>query len=129
MLTPPLQFCLLVLTQRKPPIYPKKQSKPHDDKPRENEISKTGATDEDHHAMVKVESEHKKSEEEEGNTENIKSPSQSDPSISFITKRVRKLNSFLESSSLVPQSFDTKFVCTKGDDGDIMFNHKHNHRK
>ncbi|GJY91892.1 hypothetical protein Tco_0507674 [Tanacetum coccineum] len=63
-------------------------------------------TDEDHHAMVKVESEHKKSEEEEGNTENIKSPSQSDPSISFITKRVRKLNSFLESSSLYDDSHE-----------------------
>ncbi|GJY79537.1 hypothetical protein Tco_0485338 [Tanacetum coccineum] len=29
-------------------IYPKKPSKPHDDKPGENEIAKTGATDEDH---------------------------------------------------------------------------------
>ncbi|GJY66644.1 hypothetical protein Tco_0468882 [Tanacetum coccineum] len=72
-------------------IYPKKPSKPHDDKPGENEIAKTGATDEDHHAMVRVESEHKKSEEEEreeeGNTENINtdSPSQPDPLISFIT--------------------------------------------
>ncbi|GJY94275.1 hypothetical protein Tco_0510636 [Tanacetum coccineum] len=72
-------------------IYPKKPSKHHDDKPGENEIAKTGATDEDHHAMVRVESEHKKSEEEEreeeGNTENINtdSPSQPDPLISFIT--------------------------------------------
>ncbi|GKA22568.1 ribonuclease H-like domain-containing protein [Tanacetum coccineum] len=60
----------------------------------------------------KVESEHKKSEEEEreeeGNIENINtdSPSQPDPSISFIAEKVLKLNSFLKSSSLVPQSSD-----------------------
>nr|GEV27050.1 ribonuclease H-like domain-containing protein [Tanacetum cinerariifolium] len=82
-------------------IYPKQPSKPHDGKPGENKIAKTGTTDEDHHAMVRVESEHKKSEEEEreeeGNTENINtdSPSQPDPSISFIIE--------------------------KGDKGDIMF--------
>ncbi|GKB59056.1 hypothetical protein Tco_0915242, partial [Tanacetum coccineum] len=35
-------------------------------------------------------------------------------------EKVRKLNSFLESSDLVPRSSDTEFVCTK-DDGDIMF--------
>ncbi|GKC66378.1 hypothetical protein Tco_1098976 [Tanacetum coccineum] len=66
-------------------IYPKQPSKTHDDKPEEKEIAKTGATDEDHHVMVRVESEHEKSEEE-GNTENINtdSPSQPDPSISFI---------------------------------------------
>nr|GEV61554.1 MAK10-like protein [Tanacetum cinerariifolium] len=56
-------------------IYPKQPSKPHDDKPGENEIAKTGAMDKDHHAMVSVESEHKESEgeerEEEGNTKNI----------------------------------------------------------
>ncbi|GKE42781.1 hypothetical protein Tco_1470065 [Tanacetum coccineum] len=108
-------------------IYPNQSSKPHDDKPGENKIAKTGATVKDHHAMVKVESKHKKSEkverEEGGNTENINIdlPSQPDPSISFITKRVHKLNSFLESSGLVPQSSNTEFVCTKGDDRDIMF--------
>ncbi|GKB78602.1 hypothetical protein Tco_0945497 [Tanacetum coccineum] len=93
---------------------------PHDDKPGENKIAKTGATVKDHHAMVRVESEHKKSEkverEEGGNTENINidPPSPPDPSISFSTKKVRTLNSFLESSGLVPQSFDTDIVCTKG---------------
>ncbi|GKA83042.1 hypothetical protein Tco_0789790 [Tanacetum coccineum] len=67
-----------------------------------------------------------KSEEEgrkeEGNPENINTtlPSPPDPSNSFITKKVRKLNSFLESSDLVPRSLDTKFFCTK-DDGDVMF--------
>ncbi|GKA22566.1 hypothetical protein Tco_0708528 [Tanacetum coccineum] len=33
-------------------IYPKQPSKPYDDKPRENEIAKTGTMDEDHHTMV-----------------------------------------------------------------------------
>ncbi|GJV08562.1 hypothetical protein Tco_1346218 [Tanacetum coccineum] len=35
--------------------------------------------------------------------------------------KVRKLNSFLESFGLVTGSSDTKFVCTKEDDGDVMF--------
>ncbi|GJV87209.1 zinc finger, CCHC-type containing protein [Tanacetum coccineum] len=34
---------------------------------------------------------------------------------------VHILNSFLESFGLVPQSSDIEFVCTKGDDEDIMF--------
>ncbi|GJT77377.1 hypothetical protein Tco_1044102 [Tanacetum coccineum] len=72
------------------------------------QIAKTRATDKDHHAIVRVESERKKPEEE-GENENINtdSPSQPDPSYSFITKKVRKLNSFLEISGLVPQSSDT----------------------
>ncbi|GJS18153.1 hypothetical protein Tco_0412625 [Tanacetum coccineum] len=37
------------------------------------------------------------------------------------THKVRKLNSFLESSGLVPQSSDAEIVCTKGDDRDVMF--------
>ncbi|GKA81547.1 hypothetical protein Tco_0788239 [Tanacetum coccineum] len=67
-----------------------------------------------------------KSEEEgrkeEGNLENINTtpPSPPNPSILLITEKVCKLNSFLESSDLVPRSLDTKFVCTK-DDGDVMF--------
>ncbi|GKD20981.1 hypothetical protein Tco_1222684 [Tanacetum coccineum] len=35
--------------------------------------------------------------------------------------KVSKLDSFLESSGLVPQSSDTEIVCTEGDDGDVMF--------
>ncbi|GJX64221.1 hypothetical protein Tco_0298564 [Tanacetum coccineum] len=67
-----------------------------------------------------------KSEEEarkeEGDPENINTtpPSPLDLSISFITKKVYKLNSFLESSDLVPRSSHTEFFCTK-DDGDVMF--------
>ncbi|GJR55267.1 hypothetical protein Tco_1405788 [Tanacetum coccineum] len=44
-----------------------------------------------------------------------------DPSIPFITEKVLKLNSFFESLGLVPQSSSTELVCTKEDDGDIMF--------
>ncbi|GJW48801.1 hypothetical protein Tco_0080447 [Tanacetum coccineum] len=44
-----------------------------------------------------------------------------DPSVSFITEKVLKLNSFFESLGLVPQLPSTKLVCTKGDDGDVMF--------
>ncbi|GKA36047.1 hypothetical protein Tco_0722538 [Tanacetum coccineum] len=78
---------------------PKQQSKSHDDKPEENE------------------------EEEKDNPKNIHvNPFvPPDPSISFITKKVLKLNSFFELLGLVPQSSNTKLVCTKGDDGDVMF--------
>nr|GEU73312.1 MAK10-like protein [Tanacetum cinerariifolium] len=44
-----------------------------------------------------------------------------DPSVSFIIKEVLKFNSFFESLGLVPQSSDTKVICIKGDDGEIMF--------
>ncbi|GJW85584.1 hypothetical protein Tco_0158729 [Tanacetum coccineum] len=36
-------------------------------------------------------------------------------------EKVRKLNSFLESFKLVPQSPNIEFVCTKEDDGDVLF--------
>ncbi|GKA48239.1 hypothetical protein Tco_0741197 [Tanacetum coccineum] len=68
-----------------------------------------------------------KSEEEErkekSNPKKIDTtpPSPPDPSISLIMEKVRKLNSFLELSGLIPQSSDTEFVCTKEDDGDVMF--------
>ncbi|GJU26529.1 hypothetical protein Tco_1165150 [Tanacetum coccineum] len=80
-------------------IHPKQQSESHDDKPKENK------------------------EEEKDNPENIHvNPFvPPDPSISFITEKVLKLNSFFESLGLVPQSSNTKHVCTKGDDGDVMF--------
>ncbi|GJY62976.1 MAK10-like protein [Tanacetum coccineum] len=62
-------------------------------------------------------------EEEKDNPENIHvNPSTPpDPSVSFITEKVLKLNSFFESLGLVPQSSNTELVCIKGDDGDIMF--------
>ncbi|GJW82079.1 hypothetical protein Tco_0146054 [Tanacetum coccineum] len=95
--------------------------------PTEDPQCSARATDKDHHVMVRVESERKESKgeerEEEGNTKNINtdSPLQPDPSILFITKKVHKLNLFLETLGLVSQSSDTEFVCTKGDDEDIMF--------
>ncbi|GJR92615.1 hypothetical protein Tco_0264789 [Tanacetum coccineum] len=80
-------------------IHPKQQSNSHDDKTEENE------------------------KEEKVSPENINvDPSTPpDPSVSFITEKVLKLNSFFESLGLVPQSSITELVCTKGDDDDVMF--------
>ncbi|GKD02261.1 hypothetical protein Tco_1177235 [Tanacetum coccineum] len=63
-------------------------------------------------------------QEETDNSKNINTNPSSppDPSVSFVTKKVYKLNSFLESLTLVPQPSDIEYVCTKGDDGDVMFN-------
>ncbi|GJY68808.1 MAK10-like protein [Tanacetum coccineum] len=46
---------------------------------------------------------------------------QPDPLASIATEQVRKLNSMLESLGLVPQSSNTKLVCTKEEDGEVMF--------
>ncbi|GKC08325.1 MAK10-like protein [Tanacetum coccineum] len=64
-----------------------------------------------------------KEEEEKDSPENIYvNPSTlPDPSVAFITEKVLKFNSFFESLGLVPQSSDTEVVCTKGDDGEVMF--------
>ncbi|GKE09091.1 hypothetical protein Tco_1412642 [Tanacetum coccineum] len=80
-------------------IHPKHQSESRDDKPKKN------------------------GEEEKDNPENIHAnPSAPpDPSIPFITEKVLKLNSFFELLGLVPQSSNTKLVCTKGDDDDVMY--------
>ncbi|GJU99654.1 MAK10-like protein [Tanacetum coccineum] len=80
-------------------IHPKQQGESHNDKPEENE------------------------EGEKDNPENIHvNPFvPPDPSISFITEKSLKLNSFFESLRLVPQSSSTKLVCTKGDDGNVIF--------
>ncbi|GJY40245.1 MAK10-like protein [Tanacetum coccineum] len=80
-------------------IHPKQQSDSRDDIIEENE------------------------EEETDNPENIhvNPPTPPDPSVSFITEKVLKLNSFFESLGLIPQSSDTEVVCTKGDDGEVMF--------
>ncbi|GJR93097.1 MAK10-like protein [Tanacetum coccineum] len=44
-----------------------------------------------------------------------------DPSVALITEKVLKFNSFFESLRLVPQSSDIEVVCTKWDDGEVMF--------
>ncbi|GJW61425.1 hypothetical protein Tco_0110760 [Tanacetum coccineum] len=46
---------------------------------------------------------------------------QPDPLASIATEQVRKMNSMLESLRLVPESTNTKFVCTKEEDGEVMF--------
>nr|GEU76712.1 MAK10-like protein [Tanacetum cinerariifolium] len=80
-------------------IYSEKQSNSYDEKAKENK------------------------EEEKDSPENIHvNPSTPlDPSVSFITEKVLKFNSFFESLGLVPQSSDTDVVCTKGDNREVMF--------
>nr|GEW07265.1 retrotransposon Orf1 [Tanacetum cinerariifolium] len=72
---------------------------------------------------VEEETEGETKEEEKDNPENIhvNSSMPPDPSVLLITEKVLKLNSFFESLRLVPQSSNTKLVCTKGDEGDVMF--------
>ncbi|GJT16240.1 hypothetical protein Tco_0874946 [Tanacetum coccineum] len=61
-------------------------------------------------------------EEERGSPENHPdSPTPPDPSVSFITEKVLKFNSLFESLGLVPPSPNAELVCTKEDDGDVMF--------
>nr|GEW62385.1 retrotransposon Orf1 [Tanacetum cinerariifolium] len=62
-------------------------------------------------------------EEEKKSPENIhvNSSTQPDLLVAFITKKVLKFNSFFESLGQVPQSSDTEVVCTKRDDGEVMF--------
>ncbi|GJU87811.1 MAK10-like protein [Tanacetum coccineum] len=80
-------------------IHSKKQSDSYDEKAKENE------------------------EEEKDNPENIHVNPSTPPdlSVAFITKKVLKFNSFFESLGLVPQSSDTKVICTKVDDKEVMF--------
>ncbi|GKB88299.1 MAK10-like protein, partial [Tanacetum coccineum] len=78
-------------------IHPKQQSDSHDDKTEENE------------------------EEKRNSPKNHFDPSTPpDPSISFITKKVLKLNPLFESLGLVPPSPNAELVCTKEEDRDVM---------
>ncbi|GJW10376.1 hypothetical protein Tco_1576203 [Tanacetum coccineum] len=65
----------------------------------------------------------KENKKEEDNPENIHvdPPTPPDPSVTFITKKVLKFNSFFESLGLVPPSSNTELICTKEEDGDVMF--------
>ncbi|GJS54046.1 hypothetical protein Tco_0627408 [Tanacetum coccineum] len=60
--------------------------------------------------------------EEEDNPQNIhiNPPTPPDPSVTFITEKVLKFNSFFESLGLVPPSSNTELICTKEEDGDVM---------
>nr|GEU37719.1 ribonuclease H-like domain-containing protein [Tanacetum cinerariifolium] len=79
-------------------IHPKLQSDSRDDKTKENE------------------------EEERDNPEsNSNSSTPPDPSISFLVKKVLKFNSLFESLRLVPPSPNAELVCTKEEDGDVVF--------
>nr|GEZ29712.1 retrovirus-related Pol polyprotein from transposon TNT 1-94 [Tanacetum cinerariifolium] len=64
--------------------------------------------------------EEQENKDNSGNINNNPSPPP-DPLVSFITEKVRKLNSFFESLGLIPHSSNTEIVCTKGNDNDIMF--------
>ncbi|GJY78990.1 hypothetical protein Tco_0484791 [Tanacetum coccineum] len=65
----------------------------------------------------------KENKEEEDELENIyiHPPTPPDPSITFITEKVLKFNSFFESFGLVSLSSNTELICTKVEDGDVMF--------
>ncbi|GKA01497.1 hypothetical protein Tco_0674162 [Tanacetum coccineum] len=65
----------------------------------------------------------KENKEEEDDPENIhvNPPTPPDPSVTFITDKVLKFNSLFESLRLVPSSSNTKLICTKEEDGDVMF--------
>ncbi|GKD73677.1 hypothetical protein Tco_1331959, partial [Tanacetum coccineum] len=80
-------------------LCPKQPNKPHDDESKEEE------------------------REERSNPKKIDTTLASPPDslISFLTEKIRNLNSILESSGLVPQSSNIEFVCMNGDDGDVTF--------
>ncbi|GJX04835.1 hypothetical protein Tco_0190751 [Tanacetum coccineum] len=59
-------------------------------------------------------------EDNPGDTDSNLQP-QPNPFASITTEQVQKLNSMLESLGLVPQSSNTKFICSKEDDGEVMF--------
>ncbi|GKD57868.1 hypothetical protein Tco_1291255 [Tanacetum coccineum] len=65
----------------------------------------------------------KENKKEEDNPENIYiDPSTPpDPSVTFITEKVLKFNSFFELLRLVPLSSNTELICTKEEDGNVMF--------
>ncbi|GJY53736.1 hypothetical protein Tco_0445400 [Tanacetum coccineum] len=65
----------------------------------------------------------KENKKEEDNLENIHvdPPTPPDLSVTFITQKVLKFNSFFESIRLVPPSSNTELIYTKEEDGDVMF--------
>ncbi|GJX65058.1 hypothetical protein Tco_0299401 [Tanacetum coccineum] len=90
----------------------KQPNKSHNDQPQGHDTT-----------AVERKTKEEEGKEEKGDPENINTNPPSPPysSISFVTEKVYKINSFLESINLVPQSSDMKIVCTKYNDGDVMF--------
>ncbi|GJW38166.1 hypothetical protein Tco_0064011, partial [Tanacetum coccineum] len=62
-----------------------------------------------------------KEEERDSSKNHPDSPTPPDPLVSFITEKVLKFNSLFESLGLVPPSPNAALVCTKEEDGDVMF--------
>ncbi|GKB80040.1 hypothetical protein Tco_0946935 [Tanacetum coccineum] len=65
----------------------------------------------------------KENKKEEDNPKNIHfdPPTPPNLSITFITEKVLKFNSLFELLELVPPSSNTELICTKEEDGDVMF--------
>ncbi|GKE69220.1 hypothetical protein Tco_1527292, partial [Tanacetum coccineum] len=60
-------------------------------------------------------------EEDNSGDTNYNPLPQPNPFAFIATEQVRKLNSMLEWLRLVPQSSNMKFICSKEDDGEVMF--------
>ncbi|GKA02696.1 hypothetical protein Tco_0675477 [Tanacetum coccineum] len=67
--------------------------------------------------------EENENKKEEDNPKNIhvNPPTPPDPSVTFITEKVLKFNSFFKSLGLVPSSSSVELVYTKEEDGAVMF--------
>ncbi|GKC74399.1 hypothetical protein Tco_1120282 [Tanacetum coccineum] len=65
----------------------------------------------------------KENKEEEDDPKNIhvNPPTPTDPFVTFIIEKFLKFNSFFESLGLVPPSSNIELICTKEEDGDVMF--------
>ncbi|GJY06559.1 hypothetical protein Tco_0373613 [Tanacetum coccineum] len=90
-------------------MHSKQQNKSYNDQPQDRDTF-----------AEECETSEEEGKKDKGDSENTNTnlPLSPDPSIPSTTEKFLKLNLFLEPFSLVPQSSDTKFVCTKEDDGD-----------
>nr|GEW55153.1 retrovirus-related Pol polyprotein from transposon TNT 1-94 [Tanacetum cinerariifolium] len=79
-------------------IHPKQQSDSRNERTKDNEEDKRDSV-EDH----------------------SNSSTSPDPLISFLTEKVLKFNPLFESLGLVPPSPNAELICTKEEDGDVMF--------
>nr|GEV49186.1 hypothetical protein [Tanacetum cinerariifolium] len=75
------------------------------------------------HQSTSYDDKEKEYKEEEDNSKNtyVNPPTPPDPSATFITEKVLKFNLFFESLRIVPPSSNTKLMCTKKKDIDVMF--------